>query len=76
MTRVLNINLMKWMVEVDINKTKNFYSKDIEFCDCLYCENYMEASKHVDSSVLEIFVALGIAPSKPSHLSEFGEMEK
>ena len=69
------IRLMNWIINADVNMTKDFYSKDIELCNCLYCENYMEACNHVDSSVMEIFAMLGINPSKPSHLSEFGEMQ-
>jgi hypothetical protein len=72
---VKQICLMKWVLEVDLNKTKEFYSKDIELCHCLYCENYMEACKHIDPSIMEVFTVSGINPSKPSHLSEFGEME-
>lgn len=69
------IRLMNWLLEVDVNKTKEFYCKNIELCNCLYCENYMEACKHIDSSVMKVFTTLGINPSKPSHLSEFGEMK-
>lgn len=66
---------MKWLLEVDVDKTKEFYSKDIAWCDCLYCENFMEASKHINPPIMEVFTALGINPSKPSHLSEFGTIE-
>lgn len=69
------IKLMKWLLEVDVDKTRGFYNKDIELCDCLSCENYMEASKQIVSPVLDVFSMLGITPSKPSHLSEYGEME-
>lgn len=69
------INIMKWMLEVDLNKTKEFYSKDIEMCNCLYCKNFAEACKHIDPSIMKVFSALEINPAKPSHLSEFGELE-
>ncbi|GGA74807.1 hypothetical protein [Ornithinibacillus halotolerans] len=69
------IRLLNWSLEVDVGKTKEFYEKDIELCKCLYCKNYMEAVKYIDPSIIEVFTALGINPSKPSHLSEFGEME-
>ena len=69
------ISLMNWLLEVDVEKTKDFYSKDIELCDCLYCQNYMEACNHIDNSVMEIFATFGINSSKPSHLSFFDEME-
>ncbi|WP_068672132.1 hypothetical protein [Oceanobacillus sp. Castelsardo] len=69
------IKLLNWSLEVDLGKTKEFYEKDIELCNCLYCKNYMEAVKHIDPSIIEVFTTLGINPSKPSHLSEFGEIE-
>lgn len=69
------IRLLNWLIEVDVGKTKEFYEKDLELCHCLYCENYMEAVKYVAPSIIEVFTTLGINPSKPSHLSEFGELE-
>jgi len=72
---VKKIHLMKWVLEVDLQQTKEFYLKDLEMCSCLYCENYMEACRQIDSSTMEVFTMLGITPSKPSHLSEFGENE-
>ncbi len=66
---------MNWVLEVDVNKTKEFYNKDIELCDCVYCENYMEACKQMDPCLLKVLKTLEINPSKPSHLSEYGEVE-
>lgn len=72
---MVQIQMMKWLVDVDVERTKEFYKKDLELCHCLYCENYMEASKYLERSIIEVFTTLGIPPSKPSHLSEFGEQE-
>lgn len=69
------IRLMNWLVEVDVKKTKEFYRGNIELCDCLYCENYMDTCSEIDQTFMEIFAVLGIDPTKPSHLSEFGEVE-
>lgn len=69
------IRLLNWSLEVDVGKTKEFYEKDIELCHCLYCENYIQAIKSIDPLIKELLTMLGINPSKPSHLSEFGEME-
>jgi hypothetical protein len=35
----------------------------------------LEACKHIDPSIMAVLTMLGIIPSKPSLLSEFGEME-
>lgn len=40
------ISLIKWLLVVD-NKTE-----DIKLCDCLSCENYMEACQHMDPLVM------------------------
>lgn len=69
------IRLMKWFLEVDLNRTKEHYSKDCELCECLYCENYRDVCRGMEPTIVEIFTALGIDPAMPSHLSEFGEME-
>ncbi|WP_019155215.1 hypothetical protein [Robertmurraya massiliosenegalensis] len=70
------IHFMKWKLEVDIDKTKEIYGGEMELCHCLYCQNYMDACKHIDRELLGLFDMLGIDPAKPSHLSEFGEVEK
>ena len=67
------IRMMNWLVEIDVNQTRAFYRKDIEICNCLDCENYRQAWKQEDTSVIEIFKTLGIDPTKPRHLSCFGE---
>ena len=69
------IRLLNWTLEIDASKTKEFYEKAIEQCGCLSCINYREAARHFKPSIVAIFTQLGINPSKPSHLSEFGEME-
>lgn len=65
------IRIGKSLVEVDLAKTREFYSKDIEVCNCLYCKNYIEASKVLATSVSEIFNKLGVLPTKPAELSDF-----
>jgi len=65
------IRIGKWLIETDIEKTREFYKKDITVCTCLYCKNYVEACKYLKTSVLDVFTKLGINPTKPAHLSEF-----
>ena len=65
------LRIGKWLLEVDIDRTREFYNKDIVNCNCLYCKNYIEASDHLKTSVSDIFIKFGIHPAKPSHLSEF-----
>ena len=65
----------KWLVEVDLAMTQEFYSKDREMCNCLYCKNYVEASKVIKTSVSDIFNKLGIVPIKPAELSQFPAAE-
>ncbi|QVY62370.1 hypothetical protein [Cytobacillus gottheilii] len=69
------IEFLHWVLEIDVDKTKDFYKKEQEVCTCLDCENFRKACKYINSSVMELFLQLGVDPSKPSQLSEFGEDE-
>jgi len=61
----------KWLIEVDIDKTREFYKKDIEVCNCLYCKNYLGATKFFKPTVIDVFKKFGINRVKPAHLSQF-----
>ncbi|GKU80957.1 hypothetical protein [Niallia sp. NCCP-28] len=70
------VKIGNWLLEVDREKTKEFYDKDvIDVCDCLYCNNFVEAIKHLDISVATFFRELGINPSMPAHSSDFPATE-
>ncbi|MFX3675168.1 MAG: hypothetical protein ACE3JQ_12090 [Paenisporosarcina sp.] len=67
------VRIANWLLEVDIERTQEFYNTEhIEMCDCLYCINFIKASKSFDRSILGVFNSLGIDCSKPENLSEFG----
>lgn len=70
------LRIENWLLEVDLKKTSEFYRKDITICNCLYCQNYIKACTRLDSSILNIFNSLGINPTKPSQLSEFGPLDE
>ncbi|MDP4087573.1 MAG: hypothetical protein Q8934_23705 [Bacillota bacterium] len=65
------VRIYKWLLEVDIDKTREFYNKDIEVCHCVYCTNYVKACKHLNTSVSDMLNILGINLAIPAHLSEF-----
>ena len=71
------VKIAHWLLEVDPERTKGFYQgiKAEEMCDCLYCQNFVEASKSLDPAVLQLFQQLGIEPGKPSHLSDIPKSE-
>lgn len=69
------IEFLQWVLEIDSDKTKEFYKKEQDVCTCLDCENLRASCTFWDSSVMELFLMLGIDPAKPSHLSEFGEVD-
>ncbi|WP_080848366.1 hypothetical protein [Cytobacillus gottheilii] len=69
------IEFLHWVLEIDVDKTKEFYKQEQEICICLDCENFRNACKYLNSSVMELFLQLGIDPLKPSHLSEFEAVE-
>ncbi|WP_010096249.1 hypothetical protein [Ornithinibacillus scapharcae] len=70
------IRLENWLLDVDWNKTAQLYNKDIDLCHCLYCRNFKEVTKNFSPTMESIFTILGINPSKPMLLSEFGKTEK
>jgi len=70
------IKLAKWVLEVDMEQTREFYSKDFEICDCLNCTNFLASTKNLDASVVAVFKSLGIDPMKPGHLSDFSAMDE
>lgn len=69
------IKIAKWLLEVDIEKTREFYRKDIEMCTCLNCRNYVKATQTLNAS-MSIFNSLGIDPAKPGQLSDFPAIEE
>lgn len=69
------IKIANWLLEVDGDKTREFYNKGIEGCSCLYCNNFVEACKYLDASVVNVFNKLGIHPDMPTHLSDYPAME-
>ncbi|PLS17011.1 hypothetical protein CVD28_14340 [Bacillus sp. M6-12] len=69
------IKIENWLIEVNVDKTLEFYRKDLNICSCLGCNNFVEACKYIKTPVLDVFRKLGINPAKPAHLSEFPTME-
>lgn len=69
------IRIEKWLLEIDPIKTREFYSKDMDVCNCLYCLNYVESTKLLKTPISDIFNELGILPEKPAHLSDFPSEE-
>jgi hypothetical protein len=69
------IRIANWLLEVDVEKTREFYNKGTEVCKCLYCNNFIEACKQLDTAVASIFISLGIDPAMPGHLSDYQTIE-
>ncbi|PGM56932.1 hypothetical protein [Bacillus sp. AFS053548] len=65
------IRLGKWLIEVDIDRTREFFNKEMEVCNCLYCKNYLVATEYFKPTVNDIFEKFGINLVKPAHLSVF-----
>lgn len=65
------IRIATWLLEVDIDKTREFYNKGINVCSCLECKKNVVACNHLDPSIAKLFNELGINPAMPAHLSQF-----
>ncbi|UOE93327.1 hypothetical protein [Alkalihalobacillus sp. LMS39] len=63
-----------WTIEVDVDKTKEYYDKYhliTEDCDCDYCANYVLACERFPSKIKDLFNSLGIDPRKEGEVSEY-----
>jgi hypothetical protein len=70
------IKVLDWLLEVDVDKTLQFYSdlprvSEPDSCGCLDCRNFASASENFEKTILDIFSKLGIDASKCSHLESF-----
>ncbi|MCM3618390.1 hypothetical protein M3936_12440 [Sutcliffiella horikoshii] len=64
------------VMEVDVVKTKEFYSgyhSITDDCACDYCANFVRASDCFSEEVKELFASLGIDPRKEGELSHYEE---
>lgn len=65
------IGIMNWLLEVDVEKTAEYYRKEIEICDCSYCQNFASTVLSLEDEQISFFKNLGIMPEKPVMLSHF-----
>lgn len=73
------ITIGDWKLEVDVEKTKDFYQsyhQITEGCECLYCKNFVNAIEIMPKPVLDFFQSLGIDPTKEGEVSEYYEKEE
>jgi hypothetical protein len=72
------MNIGDWILEVDVERTKDFYQayhQITEGCDCLFCKNFVTAVELLPKPVLDLFRSLGIDPTKEGEVSEYCENE-
>lgn len=72
------IQIHKWIIEYDFNKTKEFYKSYhliTEGCECLNCKNFVEPTPFLPKAVVTFFDSLGIDPRKEGEVSEYCENE-
>lgn len=65
------VRLNEWVIEIDVEKTREQYQKTWDLCDCLYCLNFYEAMKQRSEIEYSFFNKLGINPSRSVHMSHF-----
>lgn len=64
---MVELELGRWIVRLDKEKTKDFYDKFhfiTDDCSCDYCVNYVKATAFLPQKLLNIFMQLGIDPRK------------
>jgi hypothetical protein len=65
-----------WEIEVDVDRTKEFYDKYhliTEDCECIYCANYVLACDNFPQDIKGLFGSLGIDPRKEGEISQYTE---
>ena len=56
-------------IEIDMEKTKNFYKNYKDFCTCLYCEFYYSNIKKYYPNLCKFLEKINVDPVKPFELS-------
>jgi hypothetical protein len=72
------IKIGSWVIEIDVNKTKEFYEKChliTEDCSCDFCANFVLACDTFSQEVKDIFNTLGIDPRKEGEVYECKQNE-
>ena len=65
------VRIDDWVLNIELEKTKELYNEHTEVCDCLFCENFRQASLLLPDEVLHFCNALGLNLHKPSLLNAF-----
>lgn len=67
----MRITLGKYILEIDREKTRNYYSRErniSEGCVCDGCQNYELATEHFEEEVSQLFETLGVDIKKPTEV--------
>lgn len=76
---VKELRFSNWIVQVDIERTREFYEKFYEItegCECIHCKNYVEACDSYCDEVKQFFNELGIIPTKEAEVYQLYEIER
>ncbi|MFJ5791098.1 hypothetical protein ACIQXW_17225 [Lysinibacillus sp. NPDC097162] len=65
------VRIDDWVLNIELEKTKNLYDSQLEACDCLFCENFRQASLLLQDEVMHFCNALGLNLHKPCLLNAF-----
>lgn len=67
-----NNNVCK--IRVDVEKTREYYKSYLnDFCDCLYCKNYLKALPLYSQELIRLLERMGIDYTKEGESMDFGE---
>jgi len=65
------VRIDDWLLNIESQKMKELYDSQTTLCDCLFCENYRQASQSLADEVTHFCQALGLNLHKPSKLNAF-----
>lgn len=72
------IEILDWIIEIDYEKTKEYYQRlgEEEHTECcLYCKNFDVAIRKVNHKLLKLLEELGISPEEPVEKYELHRMD-
>lgn len=61
------IELLDWILEIDFERTYNFYNSChliTDNCTCIDCCNYVKSCALIPKKILDLYVSFGIDPTK------------
>ncbi|MFJ7668194.1 hypothetical protein ACIQXI_13930 [Lysinibacillus sp. NPDC097195] len=65
------VRIDDWLLNIELQQMQELYDSQTMLCDCLFCENFRQASLLLEDEVMHFCQVLGLNLHKPSQLNAF-----